>query len=95
MPPTIDPEIQSFYEEFRLDVETFERQLSKMMQDFPGQYVAIVKGKIIGNDASWEVLEKRTQFSHPNEFVFLERVAKEERVAVEMNTLEGGTDHVA
>jgi hypothetical protein len=88
--PTLTEEcVQEFYGTFRRDAAAFEEQLPRMLEEFPGEYVAILDGEIIDHRTKWEELFKATRERYPDRFVFLEHVVPKSKVSVDMDTLEG------
>jgi len=84
-----NPEVEAFYAHFQNEVTTFERQLPSLLQQFPGEYVAIYQGKVIAHRGSWDEVASYTRDRYPYEFVLIEKVVPAEKITVNMDTLEG------
>jgi hypothetical protein len=83
-----DAAVESFYADFRRDVDAFKKMLPTLLQKFPGDYVAILGGNIIAHEATWEKLVQLTKEKYPDRFVLLEHVVETEPTTVHMDTLE-------
>lgn len=83
-----DTEIRAFDLEFERDVSTFYEHLPEMLKDYPGEFVAIYRGEIIGHQKDWESLAKSVQDLYPNQFVFLKKVISESPDVIFMDTAE-------
>ena len=89
MSEPVDKPIRDFYASFRRDVAAFEKHLSRMLREYPGEYVAILDGEIVDHKQTWEELAESTHQRFPDKFVFLEKVIPKTKTVVDMDTLEG------
>lgn len=72
-PSRIDATERAF---FREDA-AFKRLLPQLLQDCPGVFVAVHKGRVIDKDANDFALARRIDETHRSEFVLIRRVSGE------------------
>jgi hypothetical protein len=80
--------VKAFYTAFKVDISVFNQKLPEMLVEFPGDYVAIYRGQIVAHNKDRGILAAETRKQHPNEFVFIERVAEHEACAVDVDSLD-------
>jgi len=81
--------VEEFYITFQRDVKTFKEKLPQLIQEFPGEYVAILDGEIVAHMPRWENLIELTQRQYPKKFVFVEKISLEVQAVENMDALEG------
>lgn len=88
-PFVTDAEVEAFYRAFRRNVAAFKHELPSMLQQFPGEYVAIFDGKIVDHRPKLKELVILMQDRFPTEFVFLELVSPKQEQGLDMDTFDG------
>ena len=81
--------VDDFYIAFYHEIEVFRAKLPQLLEQYPGEYVAIFKGEIVAHRPTWEDLANLTQKEYPNDFVLMEKVEPQEQVVEYMDTIEG------
>ena len=89
LPNVEDRAVKEFYTDFERDVAVYQHELPRMLTNFPGEFVAILNGQIVGHRPDWKELHASVQERFPNKFVFMERVTPRGEIIVDMDTLEG------
>lgn len=93
MPPDEDGQKlaeKEFLATFRRDLAAFKAMLPRLLEECPGQYVAILDGHLVDHKPNWEDLVGSTKKLYPDRFVLLEQVVPtNEETVIDMDTLEG------
>jgi hypothetical protein len=82
------PDSAGFFEVFMRDVQAFKEQLPKLLKEIPGEYVAILDGKIVDHKPDWNDVFVATRKAHPDLFVLIEHVAPRSAEGIDMDTLD-------
>lgn len=83
-----DSDTEQFFSSFKRDVAKFKAELPTLLNECPGEYVAILDGEIVAHLPSWENLAELTNRQYPDRFVLLEQVTPDKREPVDMDTME-------
>lgn len=84
-----DIAVEDFYNAFSYNMAIFEKKLPQFIKDFPGEYVAMIKGEVIAHMSSWEDLTRFARRAYPGKHVFIERAMKKNDAVMHMDTIEG------
>ena len=85
--PKRDSQSDNFYKDFIRNVIVFKESLPRLLNEIPGEYVAILSGEIIDHRSTWESVFTATREAHPNAFVLIERVEQRPTEFIDMDSL--------
>jgi hypothetical protein len=86
---TVQDEVRAFYVVFRRATETFRQKLPMLLKEHPNEYVAILGEEVVDHKPDWKSVVENTKRRFPNQFVLIEHVVPEQKVSVDIDTLEG------
>ncbi len=81
-------EIMAFNADFQKDVSTFNQQLPRLLEQHPGEFVAILSGEIIAHSKDRCELSGSMRKKYPERYVFVKQIAPKSETVERMDGLE-------